>query len=104
MKNGKLALFALLTSATILHPSMDGYAMMSLEEESCSLSSPPKFEDFRQISDGTKASSYFFNGPENTTREGGPVPVGYGELLVGSQVISASYEIGSQLTSQGLTS
>jgi predicted phage tail protein len=33
--------------------------------------------------------SYIFNGPVNTYRQGNPVPVGYGMLLVGSQVISA---------------
>lgn len=57
------------------------------------LSSPPKFEDFREIDGATGRTSYLFNGPQNTTREGGPVPVGYGRLLVGSQVISASYVI-----------
>lgn len=56
------------------------------------LSKPPQFEDFRDIGGGKK-TSYLFNGPENTTREGGPVPVGYGRLLIGSQVIAASYVI-----------
>ncbi len=56
------------------------------------LSSPPKFEDFREISGGGRAS-YLFNGPVNVTNEGGPVPVGYGRLLVGSQVVEASYEV-----------
>lgn len=57
------------------------------------LSSPPKFEDFREIDGSTGRTSYLFNGPQNTTQEGGPVPVGYGRLLVGSQVVSASYII-----------
>lgn len=57
------------------------------------LSSPPKFEDFREIDGSTGRTSYLFNGPQNTTREGGPVPVGYGRLLIGSQVISASYVV-----------
>lgn len=56
------------------------------------ISSPPKFEDFREIKNGGR-SSYLFSGPQNTVREGGPVPVGYGRLIVGSQVLSASYEI-----------
>ena len=34
-----------------------------------------------------------FAGPQNIVGEGGPVPVGYGRLVVGSQVISASYVI-----------
>ena len=33
--------------------------------------------------------SYMFSGPINTYRQGNPVPVGYGTVLVGSQVISA---------------
>lgn len=57
------------------------------------LSSPPKFADFREIDGATGRTSYLFNGPTNTTREGGPIPIGYGRLLVGSQTISASYKI-----------
>lgn len=33
--------------------------------------------------------SYLFNGPVQTTQQGYPVPVGYGELLVGGAQISA---------------
>jgi len=44
-----------------------------------------------EISDSI--GSYMFNGPQNTTQEGNPVPVGYGRLLVGSQIIAASYDI-----------
>lgn len=56
------------------------------------LTSPPQFEDFRSAN---QRISYLFNGPVNVTNEGGPVPIGYGRLLVGSQVISASYEVTS---------
>jgi predicted phage tail protein len=34
--------------------------------------------------------SYVFNGAVNTTAQGYPVPVGYGRMIVGSAVISAS--------------
>lgn len=34
-------------------------------------------------------ASYNFNGPVNTTAQGNPVPLAYGELIVGSAVISA---------------
>ena len=34
-------------------------------------------------------ASYHFNGPVNTTAQGSPVPLLYGELIVGSAVISA---------------
>jgi len=56
------------------------------------LSKPPASEDFREIQNGGK-SSYLFSGPQNVINEGGPVPVGYGTLIVGSQVVSASYQI-----------
>lgn len=56
------------------------------------LSKPPKFEDFREIEQGGK-TSYLFSGPAQIIGEGGPVPVGYGRLIVGSQVISAAYVI-----------
>lgn len=56
------------------------------------LARPPKFEDFREIEQGGK-TSYLFSGPQNIIGEGGPVPVGYGRLLVGSQVISSAYVI-----------
>lgn len=34
-------------------------------------------------------ASYNFNGPVNTTAQGNPVPVLYGEMIVGSAVVSA---------------
>jgi len=37
--------------------------------------------------------NYVFDGVVNTTRQGNPVPVGYGTLRVGSQVISAGLSI-----------
>lgn len=36
----------------------------------------------------TNAPSYSFNGAVNTTNQGNPVPVCYGRMIVGSQVIS----------------
>ncbi len=54
---------------------------------------PPKFDDFREIEEGKKKVSYLFDGPTNAANEGGPVPIGYGRLLVGSQVIQTSMEV-----------
>ena len=51
----------------------------------------PKFGDFTEIESGG-SRSYLFNGPENTIREGGPVFVGYGRLLVGSHVIQSAQD------------
>jgi len=36
--------------------------------------------------------SYLFNGPVNIVGEGGPVPVGYGQLMVGSNAVNVFYE------------
>lgn len=60
------------------------------------LSEPPEFPEQRQItnpsSDPTQlANSYLFSGPVNVINEGGPVPIGYGRLIVGSQVIMSTY-------------
>ena len=38
-------------------------------------------------------TSYYFNGPSNTTMQGVPVPLIYGRCLVGSQVISVSLTV-----------
>jgi len=51
----------------------------------------PEFGDFREIETGGSAS-YIFNGPVNTIREGGPVFVGYGRLLIGSHVIQSALD------------
>ena len=51
----------------------------------------PEFGDFREIEGGGRAS-YLFAGPVNTVREGGPVFIGYGRLMVGSQVIQSSID------------
>lgn len=37
--------------------------------------------------------SYVFNGPVNTVAQGNPVPICYGEMIVGSQVISAGLTV-----------
>ncbi len=39
------------------------------------------------------APSYTFNGPVNTTTQGNPVPVCYGEMIVGSQVASFGLDV-----------
>lgn len=56
------------------------------------LARPPEFQNFRNV-DKFGNQSYLFSGPTNIVGEGGPVPVGYGRMLVGSQVISSAYSI-----------
>tara|TARA_R100001377_G_scaffold82168_1_gene62278 strand:+ start:319 stop:1086 length:768 start_codon:yes stop_codon:yes gene_type:complete len=55
------------------------------------LTPDPTFDDFREVEGGGRPS-YVFSGPENVIREGGPVFVGYGRLLIGSQVIQTSVD------------
>lgn len=47
--------------------------------------------------------SYAFNGPVNTTAQGNPVPILYGRLIVGSQVISAGLSIDQLHVSDAVT-
>ena len=56
------------------------------------LSKPPSF-NYNQPLDNSVSHSYLFNGPSNTIGEGNPVPIGYGTVLVGSNVISAGYRV-----------
>lgn len=44
------------------------------------------------IGQGGGPQSYLFNGPVNTVGEGGPVPVGYGTLMVGSVAVNVYYQ------------
>ena len=67
------------------------------------LSKPPDRPEQRQIvnpsSDPSElANSYLFGGPVNVINEGGPVPIGYGRLLVGSQVVQSTYKVTKLLT------
>lgn len=56
------------------------------------LSRPPNAGSFKNP-DLAGQESYLFSGPSNVIGEGGPVPIGYGRVLLGSQVISAAYKI-----------
>jgi len=53
---------------------------------------PPEFGELKKI-EGMTTASYLFNGPVNTIREGGTIPVIYGQVLAGSQVIAAWYKV-----------
>lgn len=60
------------------------------------LSSPPPFiaPEFQApevAAKGGGGKSYLFDGPTNTRGEGGPIPIGYGRLMIGSKTISASF-------------
>ena len=61
-----------------------GIAMMMMQ--------PPEFSEVKKIA-GMTAGSYLFNGPVNIVREGNPVPVIYGEILAGSNVIGQYMDV-----------
>lgn len=48
-----------------------------------------KTDDASDLTGETSSPSYAFNGPVNTTAQGNPVPILYGRLRIGSQVVSA---------------
>ena len=52
--------------------------------------SPPKFDDFRKIQEDGSKPNYLFDGPSNILGEGGPVPIGYGRMKIGSQTVEVS--------------
>jgi len=53
------------------------------------LSKPPQEPEVQ----ARQKQSFLFSGPINIANEGGPVPIGYGRLITGSTVVSASYDI-----------
>lgn len=56
------------------------------------LSPRPKMDE-RNGAEGEGKSSYYFNGPANTTNQGVPVQLVYGRMLVGSHAISAAVTV-----------
>lgn len=42
---------------------------------------------------GSTHANHYFDGPANTTVQGAPVPLVYGRVLTGSQVVSVQYDI-----------
>jgi predicted phage tail protein len=55
------------------------------------LFSPPK-KNYGNDNLDENGQSFIFSGPENVTRQGGAVPVGYGRVMIGSTVVSAGIE------------
>jgi predicted phage tail protein len=90
---GKIILGVLLVAAGVIsgNPMLVGSGILSMAGGIIELISPrPKKTDQSVREDGT---SYFFDGPVNTTQQGVPVPLIYGRVLVGSHAISARVSI-----------
>jgi len=91
---GGMYIFA---GATNPYTAMIGIMLMTLGASNL-LAQPPPLPETRQILNPSSdpqalANSYLFSGPVNVINEGGPVPVGYGRLIVGSQVVMSSYDV-----------
>jgi predicted phage tail protein len=43
-------------------------------------------------SSGQNDTSFIFSGPQNTVKQGGPLPIIYGTCLVGSAIVASNYE------------
>lgn len=71
------------TAATIATSVAVNLALQGVTE----LMAPGPETDSAEANDG-----YLFNGPVNTVKEGLPVPVAYGELVVGGAPISVSFQ------------
>ena len=70
-----------------------GLAMMMMQ--------PPEFDKIEKIA-GMTQGSYLFNGPVNIVREGNPIPLIYGEILAGSNVIGQYGDITHITAGDGL--
>lgn len=57
------------------------------------LAPKPKMNDSSGQGVADNRSSYYFDGPANTTAQGAPVPLIYGRCMVGSQTISAAVTV-----------
>jgi len=57
------------------------------------LTPTPTGGDYGSREEADERPSYLFNGPVNTTQQGGPVPLIYGEVLIGSTIISTSLDV-----------
>lgn len=78
--------------ATKIAQAVTGFGVsMAFGGISSLISPPPKTIEPAERPDNKPGFS--FDGPVNTTAQGNAVPVGYGRLIVGSQVISAGFSV-----------
>lgn len=100
---GSLAAWGAGFSGTVVGVAVGGYvigvsaatiamvgAALILSGISLGMTQAPASED---TNPADNKASYLFNGPVNTVAQGGPVPIGYGRLIVGSTLISGGIEV-----------
>lgn len=78
------------TSATIAGALIGAGIGLAVTGVTLLMMSPPKFDDFRKIQEDGSKPNYLFDGPSNILGEGGPVPIGYGKMKIGSQTVEVS--------------
>jgi len=85
-----------LVGTALLAVGMIGVSLI-LSGVSQLLSPVPKTQavDSTTAQESDKLASYQFSGPVNAAGQGNPVPIVYGELIVGSQVVSMGIQSGS---------
>lgn len=92
---GKIVVGALLIAASFIAPTAISPYLFNIGASLIlggiieTLSPRPK----TQNSNGEDISSFYFDGPVNTDRQGAPVPLIYGRVMAGSHPISASINI-----------
>lgn len=84
------AAFAGTTAATVVSAIGSIGVGLVLSGISAILFSPPKTTSVESVEN---TPNTYFNGAVNTIQQGNPVSIGYGELIVGSAVISAGISI-----------
>lgn len=78
------------TSATLSGALIGAGLGLAVTGVTLLMMSPPKFDDFRKIQEDGSKPNYLFDGPSNILGEGGPVPIGYGKMKIGSQTVEIS--------------
>lgn len=84
-------------ATTLPFLAMAGFGL-AMSGTSALLARAPDFKLDAQPAGGNK--SYAFSGPTNIIGEGGPIPVGYGRAIIGSQVINAPLNVGNSVVRQ----
>jgi predicted phage tail protein len=81
--------YGLITSAVVFNVGLALFAtgIMGI------ISPPPRIGDYGIQEKPEERPSFIFDGPVNTINQGGPVPLVYGHVIVGSTLVSSSLEV-----------